>query len=143
MTDKISVIVNNEMTEIEKKALFDRMKTISTPDGDYVIYTEGDKTSANIFATWYGVYLFIPTDNKDASLDTLFNGIDSILWDGSCFQYYKRINDPDAFHSIAGADKLAWMATDLLHLYMMIAEYGPNIHEDALQAFLQEIGEVK
>lgn len=143
MTDKISVIMNNEMTEIEKKALLDRMKTISTPDGDYIIYKEGDKAFRDVFGTMYAVYLFIPTDNKSASLDTLFNGIDSIMWDGCCFNYYKRITDPASFHTITGADKLAWFAPDLLHLYMMIAEYGPNIHEDALQAFLQEIGEVK
>ena len=45
----MSVIMNNEMTEIEKKALLDRMKTISTPDGDYIIYKEGDKAFRDVF----------------------------------------------------------------------------------------------
>lgn len=117
------------------------MEAIVSKDGkQYVLHSEaitGGYYSNNDLR--YKVYLYMPEVPVLEALQ-LFDGIDYLLWDGACFEFYSKVKDP---YSIDLADKLKWIATDLVHLYMELASRDLNIDSEVLEKFLTKTGHIK
>lgn len=117
------------------------MEAIVTEDGkEYVLHNEaitGGYYSNNDLR--YKVYLYMPKLPVFDAME-LFDGVDYLLWDGACFEFYSKVKDP---YSIDLADKLKWIATDLMHLYMELASRNLNIDTEVLEKFLTKTGHIK
>ena len=117
------------------------MEAIVSKDGkQYVLHSEaitGGYYSNNDLR--YKVYLYMPENPIEEALE-VFNGIDYLLWDGACFEFYSKVKDPCAMDL---ADKLKWIATDLMHLYMELASRNMVIDPDVLEKFLVKTGHIK
>ena len=122
---------------------FPNMEAINGKDGkQYVIHSE-PINNGGLYSlaedVKYKVYLYMPEVPVLEALQ-LFDGIDYLLWDGACFEFYSKVKDP---YSIDLADKLKWIATDLVHLYMELASRDLNIDSEVLEKFLTKTGHIK
>lgn len=134
------------MSEIKK--IFEKTEAISTKDGDYILYEDGDKDFVEYYGTAYAIYLFLPTEGKDFSkLNVLagFSGINCLCYSSGCFGYYEGATDGNDLHismpkGLPAGNKLKWIASNKLHLYLKLAENKIEINEEALMKFFEKAG---
>ena len=122
------------------------MKALTGSDGkEYVLYMEMAPTTYSFpTGTPYDqvkVYLFIPQNDVTDTCEVVTK-CDYLVWDGGFFEFYEKALGID-IHSLDVADKLKWMATDLMHLYMEMANWGLNIDTNVLEEFLKNTGHIK
>lgn len=122
------------------------MKALTGSDGkEYVLYMEMAPTTYSFpTGTPYDqvkVYLFMP-QYKSTDISEVVTRCDYLVWDGGYFEFYEKACGID-IHTLDVADKLKWMATDLMHLYMEMANWKLNIDSDVLEEFLKSTGHIK
>ena len=122
------------------------MKALTGSDGkEYVLYMEMAPTTYSFpTGTPYDqikVYLFMPQRGVTDTCQAVTK-CDYLVWDGGYFEFYEKAFGID-IHSLDVADKLKWMATDLMHLYMEMANWKLNIDSSVLEEFLECTGHIK
>ena len=138
------MIYNMSMTNIYE---LPNMKALTSSDGkEYLLYVEIAPTVTYSFPSGVGhdytkVYLFMPQHDVTDTCEVVTK-CDYLVWDGGFFEFYEKALGID-IHSLDVADKLKWMATDLMHLYMEMANYGLNIDTNVLEEFLKNTGHIK
>ena len=122
------------------------MKALTGSDGkEYLLYMEMAPTTYSFpTGTPYDqvkVYLFMPQHNITDTCE-IVTKCDYLVWDGGFFEFYEKACGID-IHTLDVADKLKWMATDLMHLYMEMANHKLNIDTNVLEEFLKNTGHIK